>query len=267
MSAISSLFVSHGAPSLVFDDVPARDFLRGVAKTLPRPSAIIVVSAHYEAVGTVKVLTSAKPRTIHDFGGFAPELYQIRYSAPGAPDLAGRVLDLLDGAGLSAEADESWGFDHGIWVPLSLVWPEADIPVLAVSIDPTAGPGHHFRLGQALSPLTKEGVLVLGSGALTHNLGEIRRLGRHLDLDAPDWVARFAAWTALAIAENRIDDLLAYRDRAPDAVRNHPTDEHLMPLYTALGAGGGQSPGRRLHESTTFGVLAMDTYAFGAGAG
>jgi 4,5-DOPA dioxygenase extradiol len=264
MTVLSSLFVSHGAPTLVLDDVPARDFLRGVAETLPRPTAIIVVSAHYESVGTVKVLTSAKPRTIHDFGGFAPELYQIRYPAPGAPDLAGRVIDLLEDAGLSAEADESWGFDHGTWVPLSLIWPEADIPVLAVSVDPTAGPSHHYRLGQALVPLAKDGVLVVGSGALTHNLGEIRRLGRHLDLETQDWVARFAAWTSKAIAENRIDDLLAYRDRAPDAVRNHPTDEHLMPLYAALGAGGGQSPGRRLHDSTTFGVLAMDAYGFGA---
>ena len=110
-------------------------------------------------------------------------------------------------------------------------------------------------------------VLVVGSGALTHNPGEIRRLGRQLDLEAQDWVTRFAAWTARAIAENRIDDLLAYRDRAPDAVRNHPTDEHLMPLSAALGAGGGQVPGRRLHDSTTFGVLAMDAYGFGAGAG
>ncbi|WPZ36517.1 class III extradiol ring-cleavage dioxygenase [Thalassobaculum sp. OXR-137] len=260
MSPLPAIFVSHGSPTLVLDDVPARDFLRGLGAELPRPRAIVVVSAHYDARG-VRVNTAARPRTIHDFYGFPKPLYDMRYDAPGDPALATDILARLHWAGLEAEGDESWGFDHGTWVPLILMYPDADIPVVAVSIDSEAGPEHHRRLGAALAPLREDGVLILGSGAFTHNLGEIRR-GGWAELDAPDWVTRFVDWTAAAIAEGRTDDLVHYRDRAPDAVRNHPTDEHFLPLFAALGAGG-TGKGRRLHASTAFTVLAMDAYAFG----
>ena len=260
MSPLPAIFVSHGSPTLVLDDVPARDFLRGLGADLPRPRAIVVVSAHYEARG-VRVNTAARPRVIHDFYGFPKPLYDLQYTAPGDPVLAADILARLHEAGMPAEGDESWGFDHGTWVPLSLMYPDADIPVVAVSVDPEAGPEHHQRLGAALAPLREDGVLILGSGAFTHNLGEIRR-GGWAELDAPDWVTRFVDWTATAIEEGRTDDLLHYRDRAPDAVRNHPTEEHFLPLFAALGAGG-TGKGRRLHASTTFTVLAMDAYAFG----
>ena len=259
MSPLPALFVSHGSPTLVLDDTPARDFLRGLGDDLPRPRSIVVVSAHYEARG-VRVNTAARPRVIHDFYGFPKALYEMDYAAPGDPALAADILARLRAAGLEAEGDESWGFDHGTWVPLSLMYPDADIPVVAVSVDPDAGPEHHRRLGAALAPLRADGVLILGSGAFTHNLGELRRGGR-AELDAPDWVTRFVDWTASAIAEGRGDDLVHYRDRAPDAVRNHPTDEHFLPLFAALGAGG-TGKGRRLHASTAFSVLAMDAYAF-----
>ncbi|WP_281683788.1 DODA-type extradiol aromatic ring-opening family dioxygenase [Thalassobaculum salexigens] len=260
MTPLPAIFVSHGSPTLVLDDVPARDFLRGLGADLPRPRAIVVVSAHYEARG-VRVNTSARPRVIHDFYGFPKALYEMDYAAPGDPALAADILRRLRDAGLDATGDEGWGFDHGTWVPLTLMYPDADIPVVAVSVDPDAGPEHHRCLGAALAPLRDDGVLILGSGAFTHNLGELRR-GGWAELDAPDWVTRFVDWTAGAIEDGRADDLLHYRDRAPDAVRNHPTEEHFLPLFAALGAGG-SGTGRRLHASTVFTVLAMDAYAFG----
>jgi 4,5-DOPA dioxygenase extradiol len=260
MTPLPAIFVSHGSPTLVLDDVPARDFLRGLGADLPRPRAIVAVSAHYEAPG-VRVNTAARPRVIHDFYGFPKALYEMRYDAPGDPDLAADIVTRLTAAGLEAEGDESWGFDHGTWVPLALIYPDADIPVVAVSIDPEAGPDHHRRLGAALAPLRADGVLILASGAFTHNLGELRR-GAGVDVDAPDWVARFVDWSARAIEDGRADDLLHYRERAPYAARNHPTEEHFLPLFAALGAGGA-GRGRRLHASTTFAVLAMDAYAFG----
>lgn len=260
MARMPALFVSHGSPTLVLDDVPARAFLARVGGDLGRPSAIVVVSAHYEAP-VVRVDRSAQPRTIHDFGGFPKALYEMQYPAPGDPTLAEEVVGLLHGAGLAAETDQSWGLDHGAWVPLSLMYPDADIPVVAVSVDPAGGPEHHLALGAALAALRDLGVLVLGSGSFTHNLFEIPRPFRNIDTPAPEWVQSFADWTATAILEGRTEDLLDYRRRAPHGARNHPTEEHLLPLFAALGAGG--APGRRLHDSTTFAVLRMDAYAFG----
>ncbi|MEQ9335256.1 class III extradiol ring-cleavage dioxygenase [Thalassobaculum sp.] len=266
MTAMPALFVSHGAPTLILDDVPARAFLARVGGELGRPSAVVVVSAHYEATGAVRVDRSARPRTIHDFRGFPPALYEIEYPAPGDPALADEIVGLARAAGLAAETDEGWGLDHGAWVPLALMYPGADIPVVAVSVDPAAGPEHHRRLGAALAPLRARGVLVLASGSFTHNLYEIPRPFRQIDTPAPDWVGEFADWAAAAIVEGRPDDLLDYRRVAPHGARNHPTEEHLLPLFAAMGAGGmgeGGGVGRRLHDSTTFAVLRMDAYAFG----
>lgn len=260
MATMPALFVSHGAPTLVLDDVPARAFLARAGGELGRPSVIVVVSAHYEAAG-VRVDRSARPRTIHDFGGFPKALYEMTYPAPGDPALADEIVGLLSGAGLAAAADTSWGLDHGAWVPLSLMYPKADIPVVAVSVDPAAGPAHHLALGRALAPLRARGVLVVGSGSFTHNLHEIPRPFRHLDTPSPDWVTEFAAWAAAAIVDGRTADLLEYRRLAPHGARNHPTEEHFLPLFAAMGAGG--EPGRRLHDSATFAVLRMDAYAFG----
>ena len=259
MTPLPAIFVSHGAPTLVFDDVPARSFLRTVGRQLTKPSAVVVVSAHYETDG-VHVNDADRPRMIHDFRGFPPELYELDYPAAGAPQLANQVVDLVRSAGLDAKTDGSWGLDHGTWVPLSLMYPDADVPVVAVSVDPQAGPDHHWRLGAALAPLREDGVLIIGSGSFTHNLAEFRGRGS-IDAPAPDWVDSFVDWTSRAIEEGRVDALLDYRRQAPEAERNHPTEEHLLPLFAAMGAGGGV--GRRMHASTTFSILAMDAYAFG----
>lgn len=261
MATMPALFVSHGAPTLVLDDVPARAFLARVGGDLGRPSAIVVVSAHYEAAG-VRVDRSAWPRTIHDFGGFPRALYEMTYPAPGDPALAQEIVGLLRGAGLDAATDDRWGLDHGAWVPLTLMYPAADIPVVAVSVDPGAGPAHHLALGQALAPLRERGVLVVGSGSFTHNLHEIPRPFRRIDTPPPDWVTDFADWASAAIVEGRTADLLDYRRLAPHGARNHPTEEHFLPLFAVLGAGGGTA-GRLLHGSSTFAVLRMDAYAFG----
>lgn len=256
---LPSLFLSHGAPTLLIDDSPTRHFLEGLGATLGRPKAVVVVSAHWEAP-EARVTAAPWPPTIHDFGGFSAELHRRRYPAPGDPALAAELARALGAAGIASALDPGRGLDHGAWVPLALLYPAADIPVLQVAIDPDAGPAWHLRLGQALRPFRERGVLVIGSGSLTHNLGEVR--WSRPDEPPPAWVDAFADWIAEAIEAGRTADLLDYRRKAPHAVRNHPTDEHLMPLFAALGAGAEGGSGRRLHTGHSFGVVAMDAYAF-----
>lgn len=248
---LPSLFVSHGAPTLVFDDTPARSFLGGLEERIGRPKAVLAVSAHWETA-TPEVNAPAVNETIHDFYGFPEPLYALRYPAPGSAELAARVAELT-----GATIDRARGLDHGAWVPLMLAWPEAEIPVAQLSIQTAAGPRHHLELGRRLATLREEGVLVLASGGFTHNLRELAWGGG--DGAEPAWVTRFSDWIDAALVEGRVEDLLAYRRLAPDAARNHPTEEHLLPLFVALGAGG---RAERLHSSTTMGALRMDAYAF-----
>lgn len=254
------LFLSHGAPSLPFEDVPARHFLEGLAAAIEQPRAILAVSAHWETrlptVNAVEV-----NRTIHDFGGFAPELYRLGYPAPGDPELAAHVVELLGDAGLVAATDTTRGLDHGAWVPLMIAWPDAKIPVVQLSVQGNLGPGHHLEVGRAIAPLTSEGVLMVGGGSFTHDLSGWRGQQGMVE---PEWVSDFAEWFDRALTEQRTCDLLAYRNLAPNAARNHPTEEHLLPLFVALGAAGTDTKATRLHSSTTYGVLRMDAYAFGA---
>ncbi len=260
MAPFPAIFVSHGAPTLAVEDGAAHRFLKGLGEGLGRPKAILVASAHWEN-DAPQLQSVAEPETIYDFFGFPKPLYEITYPAPGAPGLAERAADLLSAAGLAATLDPNRGLDHGAWVPLHLMYPEADVPVTQLSLQTALGPAHHLRLGEALQPLRDEGVLIIGSGGLTHNLGEFRNHGP--GAAAPDWVADFADWMAQALAEDRRDDLLNYRSLAPHGVRNHPSEEHFLPLFVALGAGGAGARAERLHASTTYGVLAMDAYAFG----
>lgn len=253
------IFLSHGAPTLPFEDVAACRFLEGLAGLMPRPRAILAVSAHWET-RTATVNAVARNHTIHDFTGFPAELYQLDYPAPGDLQLADRVVDLLGSAGLPAVMDRQRGLDHGAWVPLMLAWPQADIPVVQLSVQSQLGPGHHLEVGRALAPLTNEGVLIIGSGSFTHDLSSWRG---QAGMAEPQWVTEFADWFDAALSEERVCDLLAYRHLAPHAARNHPTEEHLLPLFVALGAAGPKAPAHRLHASNTYGVLRMDAYAFG----
>lgn len=263
MDSDSSLFISHGAPNLVIDDISATEFLRSFGGSLAEPKAILVVSAHFES-DTPLVSADRQPDMIYDFRGFEPELYELTYAAPGEPELARRIVERLNKAGLDADLAHDRGYDHGTWVPLMLLYPNAGIPVVQLSVAPDRGAHHHYRVGEALRGLSDEGVLIIGSGSLTHNLGEFFRGGYEKHSPAPEWVEEFAQWMHDRVQAGEIDALLDYRARAPFAERNHPTEEHLLPFFVAAGAAGsGGKSGRRVHASHTYGVLAMDAYAFG----
>lgn len=256
-----SLFVSHGAPNLVLHNTSARQFLAGYGASIERPAAIVVASAHWET-DLPTVSAAATPETVHDFGGFEPELHEMRYPARGSPEVAERVVERIRAAGLSAVADPGRGLDHGVWVPLKLLYPDADIPVVSLSVQPRLGPRHHLEVGRALAVLGDEGVLVVGSGSLTHNLRAVFANIGDRGATRPPWVEDFAGWIHLAALEGRTDDLLNYRALAPHAADNHPTEEHFLPFFVAMGAGGERPEARRLHESHEFGALQMDAYAF-----
>ncbi len=256
---LPTLFVSHGAPDLVLRDVPARHFLQGLAATHLRPRAVIAVTAHWETPH-IMVGAAPHPQTIHDFGGFDDRLYQMRYPAPGDPDLAARAANLLRSAGLPCGVDNNRGFDHGVWVPLSLMYPAADIPVVPISIQSDLGPSHHLQVGRALASLRHEDVLILASGSFTHDLRRFR--GQNIASAVPADVDAFAEWMSSALTDGRMDDVLNYRARAPHATANHPTDEHLLPLFVALGAAGPDAHAVRTHTSSTYGFLRMDAFAF-----
>jgi 4,5-DOPA dioxygenase extradiol len=254
-----AIFLSHGSPTLPLQRTAAVDFLRGLGGELGRPRAILIASAHWDT-DRPAVSVAKKPETIHDFYGFPPQLYQLRYPAPGAPDAARRAASLLEAQGFPTDIDPGRGLDHGAWTSLYLMYPEADIPVAQISIQSELGPEHHVRLGEALRPLRDEGVLIMASGGATHNLRELS-YQRGNPVPQP-WVAEFNEWLADAILSGRREDLVGYRGKAPYAVRNHPTDEHLIPLFVAVGAGSPGMPARRLHTSIESGVISMDAYRF-----
>lgn len=260
MSKLPTLFVSHGSPMLSVTDGPAHRFLKSWGNSHVRPQAILVVSAHWETQGGPAASTVENPRTIHDFGGFPQVLYEMQYTAPGAPAVAQQAVELLQLAGFNVSTSNSRGLDHGAWVPLSLMYPNADIPVFQVSLIQGADAAQHYRLGAALQSLRAQGVLVMGSGSVTHNLHEIA--GHAQDDLAPQWVNEFDSWVAEMLEAGRVPELLDYRRLAPHAQRNHPSEEHLLPLFVALGAAGAGAVATRVHASHTYGVLAMDAYTF-----
>ena len=260
MSHLPTLFLSHGAPNAVLHDVPARRFFDGLAAKLPTPQAILVASAHYEA-SQPSVTAVERPRTIHDFSGFEPELYTMHYDAPGSPELASRVITLLqENFEVEPVSDTDWGLDHGVWSPLSRIYPAADIPVVALSINRLGGPAWHVDLGRALRVLREEGVLVCGSGSITHNLSCVKP--PIANDDAPQWAREFVQWFEARLDEGDEAALLEYRVTAPSARDNHPTEEHLLPMFVALGAAGKEWQATKLHGSFTYGSLAMDAYCF-----
>ncbi|MCC7273457.1 MAG: dioxygenase [Alphaproteobacteria bacterium] len=253
------LFLSHGSPMLYLTDSPARRFLAGLAARIGRPPAIVVASAHWETEAP-RVGGAPAPRTIHDFGGFPDALHRASYPAPGAPDLAARIARLLTAAGLAAAVDPGRGLDHGIWVPLAIALPEAEVPVVPLAIQPGRDPAHHVALGRALRPLADEGILVIGSGSLTHNLYALKHGAT--DAPTPAWVDGFRDWVAERAAAGDAAALADYRASAPAGEVNHPTDDHFLPFFVALGAAGEDAVGRRIHASVEYGALAMDGYAF-----
>jgi len=254
---LASVFVSHGAPTIALGDSSVRAFLADLGEELGRPRAVLCVSAHWETDSPM-TCAAAAPETIHDFYGFPEALYELRYSAPGDPDLAERAAILLTDAGLECRSTVDWGLDHGAWIPLMLMYPDADIPVVQLSIQHALGPTHHLAVGRALAPLRNDGVLVMGSGGAVHNLRYFRPGGA----DVPEWARLFDDWLAEAVEDGRVDDIVAYRERSADGAMAHPRDEHFLPLLVAMGAGGPNGRGRVLHRGFMDGALSMAAYAF-----
>ena len=260
MPRLPTLFISHGSPTFALEPGQAGPSLTALGKTLPRPQAMLVVSPHW-MTRDPRVATTPRPQTIHDFGGFPPALYQLQYPAPGAPAVAQRAIDRLRAAGYPVDADTQWGLDHGAWVPLLHLWPQADVPVFQVSLPARLDGGRAYAYGQALAPLADEGVLVIGSGSLTHNLYEVR-------FDAPSAAAEtyaleFVDWIQAVLTARDHARLQQTMTLAPHARRAHPTPEHLWPLMVAAGAAGDQVAATRVEGGMTHGVLSMDAYCFG----
>jgi 4,5-DOPA dioxygenase extradiol len=228
-----TLFLSHGSPMLALEEEPTTKFLRGLSSSLPKPAAILIASAHWET-DTPQVTGSTHPETIHDFYGFPRELYQLRYPAPGNAELAAEIRRRLEQAGIPAAVDQTRGLDHGAWDPLIVMYPNADIPVLEMSVQPGRDAGWHCRVGEAVASLKDQNVLIVGSGNLTHNLREAFR-GQHGG-QRPAWVAAFAEWIANKVKDDDVQSLLDWQRLAPHALQNHPTPEHFLPFFIALGA-------------------------------
>lgn len=253
------LFVPHGAPTFALRPGAAGAALVAKAATLALPRAIVIVSAHWDtAVPTVGF--AEKLETIHDFWGFPEALYAIRYPASGCPEASREVVAAIAAAGLPVASDATRGLDHGAWVPLRLMFPDAQIPVIPLSLQSRGGPQQAWQLGRALAPLVERGFLVVASGNITHNLRDFQRA--YAGGGTPAYVREFADWLDAQLAAGNRDALLDYRQLAPGAVQAQPTEEHLLPLFVALAAAGDDADYERFHAGIDDYVLAMDAYQF-----
>lgn len=246
------LFVAHGAPTLALSEVPAHRFLRELGAELLPPRAVVVISPHWIS-SAFHVRAPGRFRTWHDFAGFPEALYNIRYEPPGDADLARRIVGLLDSAGLRTGLDSGEAMDHGAWVPLSLMYPDADVPVVQVALQSGADTESCLALGRALSPLADEDVLLLGSGSIVHNLGELYPERA----DPVPWAVAFDHWVSAQVERGDWETVAGYRRLAPEAERAHPENDHFLPLLTVLGAG---VRAERLHDSFTYGTISMASY-------
>jgi 4,5-DOPA dioxygenase extradiol len=251
------VFVSHGAPTMALDRQAGADFAR-LAQALPKPRALLVVSAHWlDAPATIGTRSSRE--LMYDFSGFPAELYRVRYEAPAAADVA----DELQRTVPSLQRADERPWDHGVWVPLLHMYPRADVPVLQVSVPYRWSPRQLFELGRSLAPLRQQGVLVLGSGGMVHNLGRLDWDGG----DAPPaWATNFEGWVRERLRSGDADGLLAYREKAPDLQLAHPTDDHFLPLLVAAGAAMATGPAAPVTfpiEGFEFGSLSRLAVHFG----
>lgn len=261
MTTLPAVFIGHGSPMQIPEGAPGREFLESLGRELGTPRAILCASAHWETPSPA-VSGAQRPETIYDFTGFPAEFYDVTYPAPGAPWLAERAVDLLGEAGLACGIDPGQGLDHGAWVPLRLMYPDAQVPVAQLSIQHHLGPAHHLALGRALAPLRDEGVLILEAGNLTHNLQAFFQKPREENDPPEEWAVAFDGWIEAAATAGRFHDLVRYRELAPNADIAHPRDEHYLPLLVAAGAGGEGARATRLNNEFLFGVLSQAAYAF-----
>lgn len=262
MNSIRSvLFVPHGSPMFALQPGAAGAAMSTLAKRLETPRAVIVLSPHWETRAPT-VGTATKLDTLHDFGGFDSRLYEIQYPATGCPEAARMLGEMLAAAGFATETDSERGLDHGAWVPLRQMFPDADLPIVPVSMQPHAGPLYAYRVGQALASLAKQGFLILASGNITHNLHDFQRLRMSEQSHTPDYVCQFADWVHARMVARDADSLLNYRSLQPAGVLAHPRDEHLLPLFTALGAAGEDAQPEAFYRGISDQVIAMDGYLF-----
>lgn len=235
---IPALFVSHGSPMFAVQPGSTGPALAAWAQQYAAQlQGIVLMSPHWMTHG-LGVMTTAQPETLHDFGGFPEPLYALQYPAPGSPELAAQVLDLLQQSDVPSTVplgvDPQRPFDHGAWVPLLHMLPQADVPLVQLSLPAQVSTAQIYAIGQALAPLREQGILLMGSGGMTHNLRELRRE----DGPTEPYVSDFCGWVEHTLQSGDLQAMLDYRARAPHAARAHPTDEHFLPIYFALGAGG-----------------------------
>ncbi|XVF14686.1 hypothetical protein REPUB_Repub09cG0082700 [Reevesia pubescens] len=260
-----TFYISHGSPTLSIDEsLPARHFLQSWKDKVfgQIPKSILVISGHWDtsfpAVNIVQ-----RNDTIYDFYGFPDRMYKLKYPAPGAPELALRVKELLMTSGFQrVDEDRERGLDHGAWVPLMLMYPEADIPVCQLSVQSKKDGTYHYNLGKALALLKDEGVLIIGSGATTHNLRALRNLGGAV----VPWASEFDTWLKDALLQGRYEDVNHFQEKAPNAKMAHPWPDHFYPLHVAMGAAGENAKAKLIHHSWDLGALSYASYQFAAGS-
>ena len=261
MTTAPVLFVSHGAPTFALEPGVLGPALAQLGQQLTDVKAILVLSPHWQTRG-VSVMTTSTPQTIHDFGGFSEALYSLQYPATGHPQLAAQATQRLRQAGWAVNTDKQRGLDHGAWVPMHHLLPQANIPVFQVSMPINLNTQSAFKLGQDLYTLREHGVMIIASGSMTHNLYEFR----HSNTAAQDYAVEFSHWVREAVVNHDIESLIDYRQRAPHAQRAHPTEEHFLPLLIALGALGQKGSHEITHvidAGMTHGVLSMESYVWG----
>jgi len=262
MNPAPVLFISHGAPTFALEPGVLGPRLRALGEKLSRVRAVLVVSPHWQT-RDLRIMAGTAPATMHDFGGFPRELYDLNYPAPGHPQYAAEAGRLLTAAGYSVSLDERCGLDHGAWVPLWHLLPGATVPVFQVSMPVTLDAAGALRLGRTLAPLREQGVMIVGSGSLTHNLYDLRPPGS----GEIAYAREFSDWVSRAVIGNAVDNLAAYRRLAPHAQRAHPSEEHFLPLLVAAGARAEGEVAQVIGGGITYGVLSMDSYAWGIADG
>ena len=252
------MFISHGAPTFALEPGVLGEQLGDIGQSLDSVKAVLVISPHWQTAD-IEVMTNPLPETIHDFYGFPKALYELSYTVKGATAAAAKTIEVLRNAGFSVQENTTRGLDHGTWVPLMHLLPNGDIPVFQVSMPRSLDPQSAYELGQALATLRNEGVMIVASGSMTHNLHDFRQ-GAGGDLP---YVSSFANWVKQAVQNEQLDQLLAYRDFAPGAMRAHPTDEHFLPLFVALGARLNDVSLKTIEGGIDYGILSMDSFAWG----
>lgn len=253
-----ALFISHGAPTFALEPGLLGASLRSLGQSLSDLRAVLVVSPHWQTREVV-VMTTPEPETVHDFGGFPAELYRLQYPVRGEPILAKEAAALLENAGFKTSLDERRGLDHGSWVVLYHLLPQSNIPVFQVSMPYTLTAAEALKMGQALAPLRQQGVAIVGSGSMTHNLHDIRQPGTRPET----YVEEFSSWVGTAVQAHALTLLQNYRTQAPHAEQAHPTEEHFLPLLVSIGATKDEETLQVLPSEVTYGVLSMASYGWG----